>query len=193
MIKMKSNKNKASDRIPSIEGPGLPPGLEQRLKARPFQVPEGYFDSLPARILQKTATSRQVIPIRPFPIRPILWASAAAILVILSFTFFLRSELLERKSQLISLNENTLHKIVRQNMDSTRVDNSNHKPAAANTPSTPATAASIQNKDQVVPQVSPSHKKFDQIVKTLEKEGISDEDIMLYLLDENIDPADLSN
>lgn len=199
---MKRKIDKPSDRISSIEGPGISSEFQQKLKENPFTIPEGYFDSLPDKIQKKIELEREIAPVRPFPKTVMLWASAAAVLVIMSLGVFLRSEIKERKAELLSQNEYTLHQMMQHNIDSSKINDSNSKIAQASKKDATKSPASLnQNpgntasvvKEESPKQASPSRQKFDKVIKTLEKEGVSDEDIMQYLLDEDIDPADLSN
>lgn len=193
---MKRKTDKPSVHISSINGPEISSELQQKLKANPFAVPEGYFDSLQERIQGKIESYHEVAPIRPFPVKILLWASAAAVLIILSLAFFLRSELRLRKAELITQNEYNLHNMMQDKLDSSKISDVNNKvtPVGMET----AKSHSSLNHASVVPldspkKASPSRQKFDQVIKTLEKEGVSDEDIMQYLLDEDIDPVDLNN
>lgn len=56
--------------------------IELSLKTKEsFKVPEGYFDSLPQRVMQCLPEER--IPQRHFMIRPLKWAAAAACVLIM--------------------------------------------------------------------------------------------------------------
>jgi hypothetical protein len=90
------------------------------LKLRmPYDVPEGYFDSLPDKILQKTGNKTKAIPLRIFLIRSWKYAAAAliVILIALSVTLHIRQQHHTFAYQLAQLPANDIEQYLENQTD----------------------------------------------------------------------------
>lgn len=162
----------------------------KQARENPFTLPNGYFDSLPGRIQDKVH-SKGDAPVRPFPRSILLAASAAAILVIVAFTLFLKSEYdNSAKRLLLSNNSNTIKEMEsHQAADPMDADSNKKVTPLVNKPGETQTQAMKPARN-----IDPGENKKDNIVlQKLDKEGISDEDILQYLIEENYDPSEIIN
>jgi hypothetical protein len=183
-------KNKKTPQV-NPESQDFPFLQMKQAKENSFTVPQGYFDALPGRIRERIQEEKQVAPVRPFPKMILLAAAAAAVLVVIAFSLFLKSEYDNYgRSNLLSSNKNTSRELVMADTDLPAESDSN-KRVKPNV-NKPGEALNPVVKPGKVKDTEDARKQED-VLQTLEKEGISDEDILQYLLEENYDPIEIIN
>ena len=179
---------------------GMSTQLQQKMKGNTFSVPAGYFDSLPGKIQTQITKKPKQVLIRPFPRQLFLVASAAAVLIIISLAIFLRSEILEKRASLITQNKKSSGALISETSDAMKVESSASEPVPASQENIMRSASTgkTDKKKQVELQINSvtdnltADQNVDQFITTLEKEGVTEDDIYNYLIDENVDPIDLT-
>jgi hypothetical protein len=167
-------------------GDNLPPALKGLQGKDPFAVPEGYFDELPGRIMQRIGQQGSPSKLKLLFRRPMIPVSLAAAMIglMIMFYFLLKPEEQNIRTNYLAENSQNVKAIEDYLLNSSDVDEDAIVEAIVDDQETPV--INLENPFYTGNDSIPANKDKETVIPA--DTTITPDDIINYLLDEDYDP-----